>query len=407
MDGEIPRRKFLQTAGVATTAAAMTLTPGRAKAEQLADEAPAAAPAAAPVDAKNFVVLHQIVKAGRDNLMKNNIKAWNYLIGAADTETTLKHNRQALDQIGLKPRMLHGVGKVDLSSTLLGHKMRIPVLLSGMGSVGIMDPDGGRAVARAASIFGVACGVSSEAKPGLEEIGAASDCPKLYQLYVRGDDAWIDAVAARAIKAGYTAFCFTVDSANFSRRERDIITGGQNAGLSDAPDPYLSGLNWDIVRRFKDRHKDLHVGIKGISSGEDAELAVKAGMSVVWVSTHGGRQLDHARGSMEVLPEVVKVAKGKATIIVDSGFSRGSDAVKGLATGADIVGFGKLQGYALGAAGEAGVVRMLELLEKEMNASAANLGAKKVAELNPSYLTKAIPVNFPSLFSAFPLLDIA
>ncbi len=405
MDGEIPRRKFLQTAGVATTAAAVALTPGRSKAEQIAEDAPQAA--AVPADAKNFVVLHQIVKAGRDNLMKNNIKAWNYLIGSADSETTLRHNRQALDQVAFKPRLLHGVGKVDLSSTLLGNKMRIPVLLSGMGSVGIMDPDGGRAVARAAATFGVACGVSSEAKPGMEEIGAASPCPKLYQLYVRGDDAWLDAVAARAIKSGYTAFCFTVDGAYFSRRERDIITGGQNAGLSDAPDPYLSGMTWDRVKRFKDRHKDLHVGIKGISSGEDAELAVKAGMSVVWVSTHGGRQLDHARGTMEVLPEVVKVAKGKATIIIDSGFSRGSDAIKALAAGADIVGYGKLQGYALGAAGEAGVVRMLEILEKEMNASAANLGAKTVAQLNPSYLVKATPVNPPSLFSAFPLLDIA
>ncbi len=285
--------------------------------------------------------------------------------------------------------------------------MRIPVLLSGMGSVGALDPAGGAAVARAADKFGVGCGVSSVAKPGLEEIGAASPCPKLYQLYVGGDDAWIDAVAARAIKAGYVALCFTVDGANFSRRERDIITGGLNSSLSDTPDPYLSTVNWDIVKRFKDRHKNLPVGIKGISSGEDAELAVKAGMSVVWVSTHGGRQLDFARGSMEVLPEVVKAVKGKATIIVDSGFCRGSDVIKALAMGADAVGVGKLQGYALGAAGEAGVVRMLELLEKEMTASAANLGAKRIADLNPSYLVPAKPVNEPSLFSAFPLLDKA
>jgi len=407
MDGSIPRRRFLMNAGAASTAAAVALSPGRPRAaEQLAEDAPAKAAtppvAAAAPDASKFVVLHQIVKAGHDRM---NPKAWNYLMGAADTETTMRRNRQALDSIAFKPRQLRGIGEVDMSGKLLGQKMRIPVLLSGLGSVGLMDPGGGATVARAASKFGVPIGVSSVAKPGIEEIGAAGPCPKILQLYVRGDDAWIDHMAERATQAGYTSFGFTIDSAHFSRRERDIITGGQNAELSDTPDPYLSTLNWDVIKRFKDRHKDMKVALKGIVTGEDADLACKAGISVVWVSTHGGRQLDHGRGAIEALPEIVKAVKGRAEIIVDSGFSRGSDVVKGIALGATAVGVGRLYAYGLGAAGEAGVVRVLEILEKEIAACMANLGAKNLAALNKSYLAPATPVNFPTMFSAFPLLE--
>ncbi len=405
MDGSIPRRSFLMSAGAATTAA-VALSPTKPQAaERLADDSaqpPAATAIASAPDASKFVVLHQIVKAAHDRM---SARAWNYLMGAADTETTMRRNRQALDSIAFKPRQLRGVGKLDLSGKLLGQTMRIPVLLSGVGSVGIMDPGGGATVARAASKFGVPIGVSSEAKPGLEEIGAAGPCPKIYQLYVRGDEAWIDHVAERAIKAGYSAFGFTVDSAYFSRRERDIITGGQNAGLSDAPDPYLSTVNWDIIKRFKDRHKDVKVALKGILTGEDADLACKAGVSVVWVSTHGGRQLDHGRGAIEALPEVVKAVKGRAEIIVDSGFSRGSDIVKGMALGANAVGIGRLYCYGLGAAGEGGVTRVLEILEKEIAACMANLGAKNLAGLNRSFLAPAMPVNFPTMFSAFPMLE--
>lgn len=406
MAATIARRSFLQGAGVATTAAAaVTLAaPKPQAAEHLAADAPPSqAPAAtAAPDASKFVVLHQIVKAGHDRL---SARAWNYLMGAADTEATMRRNRYGLDAIAFKPRVLRGVGKVDMSGELLGHKMRIPVLLSGVGSVGIMDPGGGATVARAASKFGVPIGVSSEAKPGLEEIGAAGPCPKIYQAYVRGDDAWIDHVAERAVKAGYAAFGFTIDGAYFSRRERDIITGGQNAGLSDAPDPYLSTVNWDTIKRFKDRHRDLKVVLKGITTGEDADLACKAGVSAVWVSTHGGRQIDHNRGAIEILPEVVKAVKGRAQIIVDSGFSRGSDVVKGIALGANAVGIGRLYCYGLGAAGEAGVVRVLEILEKEIAACMANLGAKNLAALNKSLTTPTTPLNPPSMFSAFPLLE--
>jgi glycolate oxidase len=411
MDGSIPRRRFLQSAGVATTAAAVALTPrGGTAAEQLAvDPQPAPSPApaaAAPVkddafDPAKFVVMHQLVQAGHATMKPI---AWNYLIGCADTETTMRRNRHALDSVAFKPRALRGVGKVDARGKFLGKTMRLPVLMSGIGSVGLIDPGGAATVAKAASKFGVAMGYSSVAKPGLEETAAAGDCPKIVQLYVRGDDNWIDAYAARAIKAGYNAFAFIIDSAHFSRRERDIIHAGNNANLSDKPDPYLSTLDWDKIKRFKNRHKDVAVGLKGVTTGEDAAEAVKAGVSVIWVSTHGGRQVDHARGAYEILPEVVQAAKGKATIIFDSGVYRGTDVVKALATGADIVGIGRLYAYGL-ANGEPGVVRVLEILEKEIEACMANLGAKNVAALNKSLITASTPVNPPSLFSAFPLMD--
>ncbi len=403
MDGSIPRRNFLKAAGAVTTAA-VAMSPNASSAQQIAEEAPPTAAAAAPAefDPKKFVVQHQLVKAGHDRMSPI---AWNYLLGCADTETTMRRNRQGLDSIAFKPRALRGVGKVDMTSKFLGQKMRIPVLLSGVGSVGLIDPGGAATVIRAAAKFGVAAGYSSVAKPGLEEAGAAANCPKILQLYVRGDDAWLDNYVQRAMKAGFNAFGFTIDSAHFSRRERDIIHAGNNADLSDAPDPYLSTLTWDIVKRFKDRHKDVTVAVKGVTTGEDATLALKAGVSVIWVSTHGGRQADHGRGAIEVLPEVAKAVGGKAEIILDSGIYRGTDVVKALSLGATTVGIGRLYCYGLGAGGEAGVVRTLEILEKEIEACMANIGAKNVAALNRGLTTPTTPVNHPSLFSAFPLLD--
>jgi isopentenyl diphosphate isomerase/L-lactate dehydrogenase-like FMN-dependent dehydrogenase len=416
MSDDILRRDFLYRAGAVTAAGAALAT-----SSAFADESPTTkaqpaspaepsspradskgSPAATSGDVEQFVVLHQIVRAAKERIPE---KGWNYLMGAADTETTMKRNRMGLDSIAFKPRALTGVGQVDLSSELLGHKMRIPFVLSGVGSVALMHPDGGVPVARAAHKFGVTMGVSSEAKPGLEPIGMAAPGPKIYQLYVKGDDAWIDAICARALASGYTAFGFTVDSASFSRRERDIVSAGQNSDLSDRPHPYEAGLNWEILARFKNRHPELPMVIKGITCGEDAALACEIGVSAVWVSTHGGRQLDHGRGAIDILPEVVDSVRGRAQIIIDSGFSRGADVVKAIAYGATAVGIGRLYCYGLGAGGEAGVVRVLEILEKEIHACMANLGARNIAALNPALVVAARPVNFPSMFSAFPLMD--
>jgi glycolate oxidase len=279
-------------------------------------------------------------------------------------------------------------------------------MLSGVGSIALMHPDGNFAGARAAGKFGIPLGVSSVAKQSMEDTAAAHPGMKLLQLYINGDEKWTDAMVDRIVAAKYDALVFSVDSAVFSRRERDIVTAGNNAGLSDTPNPFRAGLTWDKVKRVKDRIS-LPVGIKGITTAEDAEIACEMGCSVVWVSNHGGRQLDHARGSIDMLAEVAPAVRGRAAIVVDSGFQRGSDIVKALALGANVVGIGKLWGYAIGAGGEAGVTRLLELLEKEIIESMALSGVSKVADLNTGYIRPAPPVTPPGQFSAFPFLNFA
>src|SRR5262249_6998272 len=146
--------------------------------------------------------------------------------------------------------------------------------------------------------------------------------------------------------------------------------------------------------------------LKGIATAEDTKIAIEHGVDWIYVSNHGGRQLDHGRGAFDVLPEVVEAAAGRAKVIVDRGFCRGSDIVKGIAAGADLVGLGRMQCYALAAGGQAAIVRMLELLEDEVQRTLGLLGVTRFAELDRSYLHPAPPANAPHVLSAFPLLKI-
>jgi len=159
------------------------------------------------------------------------------------------------------------------------------------------------------------------------------------------------------------------------------------------------------VKLIKDKFR-IPLVIKGIATAEDAALAVDHGVDWIYVSNHGGRQLDHGRGSMHVLPEIVSAVAGRAKIMVDGSICRGSDIVKAIAMGADLVGIGRLQCWALAANGEAGIVRMLELLEDEVIRSLGLLGVRNFAELDGSYLHRHPATNLPHVFSAFPLLEI-
>jgi glycolate oxidase len=145
--------------------------------------------------------------------------------------------------------------------------------------------------------------------------------------------------------------------------------------------------------------------LKGIATGEDARLAVEHGADVVYVSNHGGRQLDHAQGSIEVLPEVVEAVAGRAEVYVDGAISRGTDVIKAIALGARAVGVGKLQGWALAAAGEAGITRMFELLEVEIKTAMGLMGVTSFAQLNPSFVRPAVPVWPGSITSAYPVFE--
>jgi isopentenyl diphosphate isomerase/L-lactate dehydrogenase-like FMN-dependent dehydrogenase len=348
--------------------------------------------------------LHEIVAKARQNLNQND---WDYIVGGVESETTLRRNRMALDAIAFRPRVLRDVSKVDASVSQFGRTLRLPVVLAPVGSLESFHPTGAESVVRAVNAFGAAHMLSSVCDPGLEDLAAAApDALRIYQLYVRGDEAWVDDHVERAIAHGYAAFCLTVDTAHYSRRERDIakrfVTAGRRRVQGRA---FQAALDWRTVKRIKSRFK-IPLAIKGIATAEDAAIALDHGVEWIYVSNHGGRQLDHGRGSMDVLTEVVAAVAGRAKIIVDGSICRGTDIVKAIATGADLVGIGRMQCFALAAGGEAGVVRLLELLEDEVQRCLGLLGVNKLADLDHSYLHAAPPANAPHVLSAFPLLKI-
>jgi glycolate oxidase len=352
--------------------------------------------------AQDFLTLHELVAAARAQLAPG---PWSYLIGGTETETTVRRNRQALDALAFRPRVLRDVSRVDASALCLERKVRLPVLLAPIGGLESFVEGGAAAAARGAAQFGVPQMLSSVCKPGLEETAAAADTLRIFQLYVRGDDAWVDDHVRRARDHGYSAFCLTVDVAMYSRRERDIagrFVKPWRTG-ADTSRHYQAALSWDQVKRFRDRH-DLPLILKGIATAEDAALAVQHGVDVVYASNHGGRQLDHGLGSIAVLPEVVAAVAGRAQVWVDGGFMRGTDVVKAIALGAQAVGLGRLPCFGLAAAGVPGLVRVLEILEEEIQTCLGLLGVTALAELGPGYVTAAAPVGPPGTLSAFPLL---
>jgi isopentenyl diphosphate isomerase/L-lactate dehydrogenase-like FMN-dependent dehydrogenase len=336
--------------------------------------------------ARTFNTLQEMVMHARQNLSRFQ---WDTLCGGSDSETTLRRNRMALDSLALRQRVLVDVSKIDMSTTLLGEKLKLPVFIAPVGNfLQIADPAGAVAVARGALAAGTTAFISTAAKPSIEEVARAVDHPLLFQLYVRSDRAWMRGFLDRAKAAGYRAICVTVDRAYYSRRERDIINGYLQR--ADSGDPrHQASLTWDDAAWIK-QHTKLPLILKGIATAEDAKIAVQIGADVVYVSNHGGRQIDHGQGTIEVLPEVVEAVNGKAEVLWDGGVTRGTDVVKAIALGARAVGVGKLQGWALAAAGEQGVTRMFELLAQEIHTTLGLMGVKSLKELNPSWVRPAM-----------------
>jgi isopentenyl diphosphate isomerase/L-lactate dehydrogenase-like FMN-dependent dehydrogenase len=352
----------------------------------------------------DFQTLHEIVAKARANLNQND---WDYIVGGADTETTLRRNRLALDQLAFRPRVLRDVSTIDTSVDEFGHRLRLPILLAPVGALESFHDGAAETVVRAAREFGVAHMLSSVCQPGLEKVAeAAPDGARMFQLYVRGDEAWVDDHVARAIANGYVAFCLTVDTAIYSRRERDIAKRHVVAGRRRASGrEFQAALDWRTVKRIRERF-DIPLVLKGIATAEDAKIAVDHGVAWIYVSNHGGRQLDQGRGSMEVLPEIVDAVAGRAKVIVDGGFARGADIVKAMAMGANLVGLGRMQCYALAAGGQSALARMLELIEDEVMRCLGLLGVARFAELDRSYVQRADATTSPHALSAFPLLRI-
>jgi glycolate oxidase len=352
----------------------------------------------------DFVTLHEIVKAAKIRLSPN---IWDYLIGGTETETTLRRNRLALDTIAFKPRVLRDVSKIDPSSEILGQRIRLPVMLAPVGSLESFEPGGGITVAQGAGAGNVAMLISSVTTLKLEDIVKGGAGPKIYQLYVRGDDAWVADRVKQAMDAGYDAFCITVDTQVYSRRERDIAKRFVKSWRAAATgQDHQAAFSWKNFIAVREKFPDVKFMLKGIGTGEDAELACQNGVWAVYCSNHGGRQLDHGRGSAEVLPEIVEAVAGRAKVAVDGSFSRGSDIVKAICMGADWVGLGRLYCYGLAAAGAPGIERVIELLEEEMREVMGLLGVTSLAQLDKSYIAKSMPTNLTGVHSAFPLLNL-
>jgi glycolate oxidase len=346
----------------------------------------------------DFISNQEIIMAARRNLSQD---TWDYLTGAAESESTMRRNRLALDSLAFRPRVLVDVSKVDTSTSFLGHKLRIPVMMAPIGSLQSLVTEGGVAASKAAEQFGTLNFLSSVTQPSLEEIAASTNSPKIFQLYVRGDLKWVEEILGRVKKAGYKALCLTVDSAYYGNRERQMMNRWLPPSKRvESQHHYQTMLTWETMDAIREIG-GLPFILKGVATAEDAAIAVEHKVDVIYISNHGGRQLDHGLGTIDMLPEIVRAVDGKADIVIDGGFLRGSDVVKALCLGAKAATIGKLQGWALAAAGSAGLVRALELMEAEIISTMGLLGVSGVQQLKQSCVRAAKPTALPHEMSTF------
>lgn len=230
----------------------------------------------------------------------------------------------------------------------------------------------------------------------VEKVAAAGGAaPKMFQLYHMGDRLWVADLLARVEAAGYLSVCLTVDVQVYGRRERDIAARwNPREAMSTAPNPrppdptYPARLTWDDVDWLKKTTR-LPLGLKGIMTARDARRAVEAGVDLIWVSNHGGRQLDQTQATIGALPAIVDAVAGAAEIVIDGGFSRGTDVVKGLALGARVVAMGRTVLWGLAAEGAAGVACALDLLRAELRTTLALSGQTSVRGLRPDVVFRA------------------
>jgi glycolate oxidase len=345
-----------------------------------------------------FISNEEIVAAARKRLHQG---AWDYLVGGSESETTMRRNRLAFDRWGFRPRILVDVSKIDPSTTFLGEKLRIPVMLAPIGSLQVFTPDAAVAATKAAAEFGIVHILSSVTEPSLEETAASVDHPKMFQLYVQGDNDWTREMLARIKAAGYKALAITVDTAIYSRRERPMLNRwAPPTQRGPRTRNFLSELTWDKLDFIRSNWEGPLM-VKGVATVEDAKMCIDHGVEVLWVSNHGGRQLDHGLGALDVLPDIVAVAGSQADVIVDGGVQRGTDVLKAVALGAKAVAVGKLQAWGLGADGQAGCLRMLEILENEIISAMGLLGVTSISQLSTKYVTRADAVAAAHEMSAW------
>ncbi|MFJ8958972.1 alpha-hydroxy acid oxidase [Lentzea sp. NPDC102401] len=343
---------------------------------------------------RRFATLGEIYECARDQLSPD---AWAVLDGGAGAEQSLHDNTAALAQWSFRPRYLSGVTELDTSTSFLGIELAFPVLTSPIGGDGLFHERGQCEIASATSMAAIAPIVSEASPFPLETVAKASDGPKIMQLHAWGEPDEFLAFARRAALAGYSALCVTIDCPTLGWRERPMTrrfdtpaqqwSGNYGAAGGSAADRLRSGTGsdwtWETLAGVRSR-VDLPMLVKGVLTAEDAEAAVAAGMDAVMVSNHGGRQLDCLPATIVQLPEVVTAIRGRVPVAVDGGIRRGTDVLKALALGADVVLVGRPIAMALAADGANGVYTALTLLRAEFERSMLLAGRRTIADLDRS-----------------------
>jgi isopentenyl diphosphate isomerase/L-lactate dehydrogenase-like FMN-dependent dehydrogenase len=357
---------------------------------------------------------------------------FDYLDGGAEAEFTLRENCCAFDTVTFRPRQAVAVGHCDLRTKVLGSDVSFPAILAPIGYTRLVHASGELAVARAAGAAGIGYTVATFAGHKLEDVKAATSGPVWYQLYLVGGRQAAESGIERARSAGYSALVITVDTPVAGLRERDLRNGMTEllAGNISSKLPFLpqlfarpkwlgsflldgglprlenvivpgqgpmplvdvsSGLasavvTWNDLRWIREIWSGPVV-VKGILTGDDARRAVDEGVAAIVVSNHGGRQLDGVPATLKALPEVVSAVNSRVEVLMDGGVRRGSDIVKAVCLGARAVLIGRAYAYGLGAAGEAGVARALEILRADVDRTMRLLGCGAVAELGSSLVS--------------------
>lgn len=341
---------------------------------------------------ERFMTLAEIERAAKNALPP---EVWDFGAGGAETETTLQRNRQALDRLALRPRVLVDISHRDLSTTFAGLELPNPLAIAPIGGLVLFHPQGDCEMVRGAGPSGTLAVVSGVTGWSVEEVAKEAAGPLFFQLYHFGPRSWVQDLLGHVEESGCHAVCLTVDLAVYGRRERDIMRRyDPRAAMDVAPhhrpkeEIYSERLTWDDVAWLQEI-LSVPLGLKGIMTAEDARLAVESGVEIIWVSNHGGRQLDHTLGTIDVLPEIVEAVDGRAEIMIDSGFFRGTDIVKGIALGAKVVAIGKTALWGLAADGAAGVDRTIQILSDEITTCLALCGRTSLRDLTPDLVCRA------------------
>jgi isopentenyl diphosphate isomerase/L-lactate dehydrogenase-like FMN-dependent dehydrogenase len=336
-----------------------------------------------------------------------------YMASGIDDEVTLRANRDGFLKFQLRPRRLNDVSKVDMSVELFGVKYDSPIFVCPTGGNKFFNPDGEVAVAKAARVGNHLQILSTSSNDSVEDVTRARGAPIWFQLYASPKWEIAQALIKRAESAGCPVLAVTVDRVggrnqetlfrlmredtrdcsgchdrtSFAKRtfRRHNYDGIDLSGITGSGES--SNLSWETVKRMRDITK-MKIVLKGILTPEDAELALQNGMDGILVSNHGGRGEDNGRSTIDALPEIITAVNGRMPVIIDSGFRRGTDVVKALAIGAQAAGIGRPYLWGLGAFGQEGVERVLDLVRAETRAAMQQCGVRSVKELNPGFVRR-------------------